>query len=601
MVTHLENVFQKNSRPRDLGWYRTGKRPDVKQFMRRQGEGGLRDDYMLRRSQRTKRKYKVTLLIDASGSMEKYSVDAARTTILLAEALSRLQIDTEIILFSDVAQVVKPFDEPITVEMRDAVARSLREQIGALGNGQTHDGDALKTALERLQGQDAERKFVFVVTDGQGNGPSKISDAIAEATAQRVHVVGVGIGAGMQQYVEANYPHHAVVEKIEDLPIVLKDELERYVVEQERAPAPSETFVPLTGAAKGSNAFPTASLGTAFIAVALAALFAGSAALVAVLALPPGWAAIIGAAILMNLRTALLNRTRSGNSRVAVGPRTEWTGHPEWARAQRALWRLTDRLGVPAQERPSLGLWTDSPQEPAAPTETNGPALSTLKALMTRHSEKLQALPGMSGWSVIIQGGQPTVMVSLQSGYSDEAWMERALLRLIPELVDYPIVVSRPSFNGWSRGVGIKEQSVVAIGEHWLSASEQALEGVLAHELGHLFTGEQRWNEVLRRLETAGLWSAAATAILAHVFLPGVPALIAAAWIVARLAHLAYRRRAELRADAFAAKLAGPDAARAFLEEALVQEPPSSEFAHLFTEHPSTAARLRALGALPVK
>jgi Zn-dependent protease with chaperone function len=277
MVTHLENIFLKNSRPRDEGWYRTGKRPDVKQFMKRQGEGGLRDDYMLRRAARTKRKYKVTLLIDASGSMAAHAVETSRTAVLLAESLTRLQIDVEIILFSNVARVVKSFEQPMTPQNRDAIAEDFRALIGSLGNGMTHDADALTQSLERLRAQDGDRKFVFVVTDGAGNGPSKLSDALAQAARDQVFVMGVGIGAGMETYVKANYPRHATVSTVDELPLKLKQELERYISEQELSPRARASFVPQgQGTDPGSRALgrPYPSLALQALSVAVAAGFA---------------------------------------------------------------------------------------------------------------------------------------------------------------------------------------------------------------------------------------------------------------------------------------------------------------------------------------
>ncbi|HVE12656.1 MAG TPA: AAA family ATPase, partial [Elusimicrobiota bacterium] len=228
MVTHLENIFQKNSRPRDVGWWKRGKRPDVRRYMKLQGEGAVRDDVMLRRAQKTKRRYKITLLVDASGSVANVRTEIIRTVVLMLDALSRLQIDVEVILFSNVARVVKEFKEPLSPEAKERVVADLQDLLANLGNGNTWDADALTLAVERIRKEDAEKRFVFVVTDGAGNGPSNVASVFPKADQAGVYVMGVGVGAGMA-YVKSVYPRHAVPDSLEGLPALLKTRLEEYV------------------------------------------------------------------------------------------------------------------------------------------------------------------------------------------------------------------------------------------------------------------------------------------------------------------------------------------------------------------------------------
>jgi len=255
MVTHLENIFQKNSRPKDVGYYRSGKRLDIKRYMRREGEGSGRDDFMLRRSQATKRRYKVTLLIDESGSMLGSKGDAVRSTVLLVDSLARLQIDVEVIGFSDRARIHKEFKEPLTAAVKDRLASELQEFIG---QGNTHDADALKLAVERIMLEEGDRRMIFVVTDGVGNGPSSLADALDQAGRSSIWVVGVGVGEGMA-YVQTAYPHHVSVNRIDELAVTLKKALEEYVSRQENLAASGRralAFLPgASGFAPGQNAF----------------------------------------------------------------------------------------------------------------------------------------------------------------------------------------------------------------------------------------------------------------------------------------------------------------------------------------------------------
>jgi len=159
----------------------------------------------------------------------------------------------------------------------------------------------------------------------------------------------------------------------------------------------------------------------------------------------------------------------------------------------------------------------------------------------------------------------------------------------------------RPSGNGWSGGLSVDARAVVAVGERWLSAPQAALEGLLAHELGHLATGEQRWRNVWARLEKASRWSALAA--LASVPAAGWlwAAAAGGAWLACSLLGFAYLRRAELRADRFSAALAGPASARAFLDELERFAPRSTGFVafleRFLSDHPSLDKRKEALGA----
>ncbi|MBI5200340.1 MAG: AAA family ATPase, partial [Elusimicrobia bacterium] len=250
MVTHLENIFLKNSRPRDVGYYRTGKRPDMKRAMKREGEGGVRNDVMLRRTAASKRRYKVTLLVDESGSMDAFRREAIQTVVLFVDALARLQIDVEVIGFNEKARIHKQFSEPLTPAIKDRLVAELQEH---LGNGNTHDADAVKLAVERILREDADERYVFVVTDGRGNGPSSLTDVLPSADKQRVHVMGVGVGEGMA-YVKEVYPRHAAVETIAQLPKTLRDKLVESISRAEHAArSAAQHFLPGSGAPAGTN------------------------------------------------------------------------------------------------------------------------------------------------------------------------------------------------------------------------------------------------------------------------------------------------------------------------------------------------------------
>lgn len=230
MVSRFENIFQLNARPKDIGFFRRGKKPHMQRAMRREGEGGLKQDIWLRRIQNTKRSYKVTLLVDESGSMADKVREAVDAVILLMEGLARLKIEVEVIGFNKTARIHKKFSQPLTPELREQIVAEIEESMG----GATHDADALQLALDRILAEQTDQRMIYVVTDGEGNGSSKLASVLPKAEKENVYVMGVGVGPGMA-YVEEAYPRHALVDNIRDLPKTLFRKMEEYIHEIEKA------------------------------------------------------------------------------------------------------------------------------------------------------------------------------------------------------------------------------------------------------------------------------------------------------------------------------------------------------------------------------
>jgi len=233
MVSRFENIFFKNSRPKDVGHFRKGKKPDMKRAIRREKEGGWKQDIWLRRVHNTKRSYSVTILIDESGSMGGNLREALDTVVLMLEGLTRLRIEVEIIGFNETARLYKKFDDPLTPAKREEIAVEIEKN---LGSGMTHDADAVQLALDRIASRQTDQKGIFVVTDGAGNGNSSISAVLPKAEKAGVFVMGVGIGGGMA-YVKEVYPQHSLVDKISELPASLYSQLEEYFHSVERSAA----------------------------------------------------------------------------------------------------------------------------------------------------------------------------------------------------------------------------------------------------------------------------------------------------------------------------------------------------------------------------
>jgi Zn-dependent protease with chaperone function len=154
----------------------------------------------------------------------------------------------------------------------------------------------------------------------------------------------------------------------------------------------------------------------------------------------------------------------------------------------------------------------------------------------------------------------------------------------------------RDDHGGWNAqalGARLSAEAAVAVGSSWVGARRAELDGVLAHELGHLALGDNRRLEAFRRAAKLALWTLpfSAAALLTGLWL--MPALAAVLSALSLLAGASLHRTIERRADLFSAWLAGPEAARAFLTR-LADEERRGGGGLSFT-HPTPASRLRDL------
>lgn len=128
----------------------------------------------------------VCLLIDVSGSMNRYQTEVAvSTAYALLETLEQAGVKTSVLTFGSCVAVLKPFESRSIKRHRD--------QLSTLGDGGgTNDYYAVRIAHEMLSKQDAQRKVVFVLTDGMGDMDSTKAQVKA-GEALGITTVGVGI------------------------------------------------------------------------------------------------------------------------------------------------------------------------------------------------------------------------------------------------------------------------------------------------------------------------------------------------------------------------------------------------------------------------
>jgi hypothetical protein len=128
----------------------------------------------------------VVICIDVSQSMYphqliRYAVAACRA---LLETLSAAGVETAVLAFGCSVSVVKPFRK--NHKAVDGVLSSLSD------DGSTNDYLAVRYAHEMLYKHSAERKIVFVLTDGDGN-PKGVRQQVQSGNALGITTVGIGI------------------------------------------------------------------------------------------------------------------------------------------------------------------------------------------------------------------------------------------------------------------------------------------------------------------------------------------------------------------------------------------------------------------------
>ena len=228
MAGFLESVFQPDTAPRKAGYFHTGTSIHVPRLMQRRGSGSPQRDVFLRRIVPSRRDYRFSLLLDESGSMRQNgrAERAICTTVLFAEVLERLRIPFEVAGFHSAQIVHKTYQEQLGEPQKTHLVQEIHR---AMGGGSTHDVKAVKEALDRMEEEAGSERFILVVTDGAGNGPGKMSEAIDRALAGGVRLVGIGVGEGVE-HVKRQYTEHVTVDRVRDLPTAVANRLEKLLL-----------------------------------------------------------------------------------------------------------------------------------------------------------------------------------------------------------------------------------------------------------------------------------------------------------------------------------------------------------------------------------
>lgn len=231
---------------RAKGWesgHRTGKRIDIKHRIQEKAKGisAVQSKAWQKREIPLEKDYAITLLNDLSGSMQGEKIrEDFKAKIVLSEVLNRLSIKNEILGFNDRIYEYKPFDEPMSKEVRSKMGGMLREVSDSSDTGKARwndDGWALEQASMRLAREKANEKFLIVLSDGlPEESPlhprsryelGKMVERVMKETDQKL--IGVGIGSGTR-HVEGYYPHSMADVTVEDMAERLADLIREVIV-----------------------------------------------------------------------------------------------------------------------------------------------------------------------------------------------------------------------------------------------------------------------------------------------------------------------------------------------------------------------------------
>ena len=234
LIGLLENELTKDERPKYRGYYRSGKKTDLRKYFQYQASGydPAYEKFWMKKSLPTKPSINFSLILDESGSMAEGERDlnALKSLTLFVEVLNHFDIDFNIIGFSDTPSIHKEFNEDITTTNKDSF---IRRVAGYIGTGGTDDTAAVEMAVGTIvKESEADHKVVIVISDGEGNmGKSEgsgidrdgryynlaLNDVLHKADLNGIDVIGVGIGEGIK-YVSDLYGKSIVESKIDHLP-----------------------------------------------------------------------------------------------------------------------------------------------------------------------------------------------------------------------------------------------------------------------------------------------------------------------------------------------------------------------------------------------
>lgn len=245
LIDNLENdlreIFVQRRAQKWESGFRSGRKIDIKRRIQEKAKGlsAVESKAWQKRELPQEKDYAISLLVDLSGSMRGEKIrETFKATIVLAEVLNRLSINTEILGFNDKLYEYQLFGENMSKDVREHIGGMLQE-VDTPAASYNDDGWAVQQASERLARQKTAEKFLFVLSDGIPEESNKhpksrydletIVSSISKETDQKL--IGLGIGKGTD-HVGYYYPNSVanigVSEMSEKLADVIREAIANY-------------------------------------------------------------------------------------------------------------------------------------------------------------------------------------------------------------------------------------------------------------------------------------------------------------------------------------------------------------------------------------
>lgn len=245
LIDNLENdlreIFVQRRAQKWESGFRSGRKIDIKRRIQEKAKGlsAVESKAWQKRELPQEKDYAISLLVDLSGSMRGEKIrETFKATIVLAEVLNRLSINTEILGFNDKLYEYQSFGENMSKDVREHIGGMLQE-VDTPAASYNDDGWAVQQASERLARQKTAEKFLFVLSDGIPEESNKhpksrydletIVSSVSKETDQKL--IGLGIGKGTD-HVGYYYPNSVanigVREMSEKLADVIREAIANY-------------------------------------------------------------------------------------------------------------------------------------------------------------------------------------------------------------------------------------------------------------------------------------------------------------------------------------------------------------------------------------
>lgn len=219
LSARLGRILRDNSFSRYSGRYRSGhiRKRGLYKFMANETK------LFEKKTELTNKSYAVSIVIDSSGSMSGSRWDESlKATAMLVDTLKKLNIPSEVTVFSQDHVTAKPFHQPIVPTFFD-------EKTSEVFGGGTLLWPALRDATRSLSARPESDKFLICLTDGGLDSTDQRE--VPEMMRKNRHIKFYGIGIGTGQELRQVFPTALNINSADEIPVefarILKENIKR--------------------------------------------------------------------------------------------------------------------------------------------------------------------------------------------------------------------------------------------------------------------------------------------------------------------------------------------------------------------------------------